>query len=71
MALHSQLTDLPLQTALAAHPHWLREIGSPCHGYSAFWHMPAVRTTDVEIRDMLSYARLVVCEVWRSWLAGV
>ena len=36
MAWHSQLTDLPLQTALAAHPHLLCEIESPCHGYSVF-----------------------------------
>ena len=62
IALHSQLDDLPAQTALAAHPHRLREIESPLSWVFCFLAYIAVRTSDRETRDMLTYARLVIRE---------
>ena len=48
MALHSQLDDLPAQTALAARPHRLREIESPLSWVFCFLAYIAVRTSDRE-----------------------
>jgi hypothetical protein len=72
MALHSQLEELPAQTALAARPHRLREIESPLLWAFCFLAYIAVRTSDKETRDMLTYARLVIreaqCHGWAGWL---
>ena len=62
MSLHSQLEDLPAQTALAARPHRLREIESPLSWVFCFLAYVAVRTTDRETKDMLTYARLIIRE---------
>ena len=72
MALHSQLEELPAQTALAARPHRLREIELPLSWAFCFLAYIAVRTSDQETRDMLTYARLVIreaqCHGGAGWL---
>ena len=62
MALHGQLDDLPSQTAVTSRPHRLREIDSPLSWVFCFLAYVAVRTKDLETRDMLTYARLVIRE---------
>ena len=72
MALLSQLEDLPSQNAVAARPHRLREIESPLSWVFCFLVYIAIRTEDKEIRDMLSYARLIIqeaqCHGGAGWL---
>ena len=60
MVLHSQLEDLPSQTALAACPHHLREIESPLSWAFCFLANVVVCTSDRETTDLLTYARLVI-----------
>lgn len=66
MALQSQLEDIPSQTA---HPHWLREIESWVFYFLAY---VAVCTNNVETRDMLFNAQLVLheaqCHEGAGWL---
>ena len=72
MALYSQLEDLPTQATLTARPHRLREIESPLSWVFCFLAYLAVRTSDRETRDMLTYARLVIreaqCHGGAGWL---
>ena len=72
MALHGQLDDLPSQTAATSRPHHLREIDSPLSWVFCFLAYVAVRTKDLETRDMLTYARLVIreaqCHGGPGWL---
>ena len=56
MALHSQLEDLPSQTALTSRPHRLRETESPLSWVYCFLAYVAIRTNDKETRDMLTYS---------------
>ena len=73
MAQHSQLEELPAQTAVAAHPHRLREIESPLSWALCFLAYIVVCISDQETRDMLlTYARLVIreaqCHGGAGWL---
>jgi len=72
MALHSQLEDLPAQATVSHRPHRLREIDSPLTWVFCFLAYVAVRTTDAETRDMLTYARLLIreaqCHGGSGWL---
>ena len=73
IALHSQLEELPAQTAPAARPHCLRKIELPLSWAFCFLAYIAVHTSDKETRDMmLTYARLVIreaqCHDGAGWL---
>ena len=72
MALHSQLEDLPGQAAITARPHRWRDIDSPLMWVFCFLAYVAVRTSDKETRDMLTYARLIIreaqCHGGMGWL---
>ena len=56
------LDDLPTQAAPAARPHCLREIDLPLTWVYCFLAYVAVRTTDNDTRNMLTYARLLIQE---------
>ena len=72
MAPHGQLEDLPAQAAVATRPHRLREIDSLLTGVFCFLAYVAVRSKDVETRNMLTYAWLVIreaqCHGGAGWL---
>ena len=72
MALHSQLEDLPSQAPVVSCPHRLWETDSPLTWVFCFLDYMAVRTNDIETRNMLTYARLVTreaqCHGGAGWL---
>ena len=72
MALHGQLEELSLQVAIASCPHNLQEIDSPLTWVFCFLAYVAVRTKDMETRDMLTYACLIIredqCRGGPGWL---